>query len=62
MTGTIIVRSLSNQAGHQIGFEVYDYEAEVVLATFKNRDFGGVSFWRRAKAAAEAFITDLRFS
>lgn len=52
--GTLCIRGLRSKAGRDIGYQVYDYEAQVVLAQFKNRDFGGAAFWRRAQAAAEA--------
>lgn len=53
------VKAVSNRAGHQTGYQVYDVETGAVLATFKNRDFGGVAFWQRAKDAAYARAAQL---
>lgn len=48
---TVVTRN--NVKGHQIGYMVVNAETHDVVCTFNNRDFGGVSFFRRALTAAQ---------
>jgi len=53
---TLYIRIIANRAGHQTGYQVYNADTGAIVTNYRNREFGGAAFWRRAKAAAEAYV------
>jgi hypothetical protein len=53
---TLYIRTVANRAGHQIGYEVFNADTGAVVTTYRNKEFGGAAFFRRAMEAAEGYV------